>query len=416
MIQIIPRHKSFGEKLASGIGEGSSQAIQSFAQNMQNRNQDKAQAESMGDPEINKMVEAGVPFEKAFAVSMAKKQNEINKTTFEEERLAQKRNSQIEKARHEMLGFGEEEEVTASPGPIQGVNSQGKIEEDGEYGQYLRGEKQYAKDKGGILESEDINKRYKQFIENRKIKKTVSAQDKAEMAKRKYPELAAQVTGISSGRNPEGIKQLAKDQAKNDSEYWNKTQESQRSDIFKGDTVSKLKALNKKGVTASAWDRGLESLGLTQYTSEGRREFSALVKNLMTDVKSILGSQFSQKEFEFILNSHPSADFSQEANNAIIKNLEYAQDIRNEEYKIASRIKKESGGQIPPNFQELVNDHLQSYASGKFIQMQENNRLIENEKMGVPKGKVLMYDDKGEPFYASPEQVDQYTSAGATQR
>ena len=202
-------------------------------------------------------------------------------------------------------------------------------------------------------------------------------------------------------------------QAQADVKYNQELQAAARQHELKENTLNKLEQLNKKGVTGKPYEKLLEKFGLTALTSTGRREFAADVKNLITDIKSILGGQFSQFEFQTILNAYPSADFSQEANAAIIRNLKDFQDIKTKEVEFANQLKKENKGKIPEDFQTKVNEMVHEYALSKLPQMKENARKIMNEEYGIPQGNVLMFDPNGEPLNVTPDQVEYYESLGA---
>lgn len=209
-------------------------------------------------------------------------------------------------------------------------------------------------------------------------------------------------------------KQLNAEQAKADAKYYQDLQSSFKQHNLKSKTLDNLERLNAKGVTGKPYEKALEKFGLTALTSDGRREFSADVKNLITDIRSILGGQFSQAEFMVVLNAYPSADFSQGANEAIIKNLKSFQDIRSQEYKIADQLIAENGGKKPADFQSKVNSRLQEYAESKVPEIKANTNKIMAEEYGIQPGFVLMFDPQGEPLQVSPEEVEQYQSLGAT--
>jgi hypothetical protein len=208
--------------------------------------------------------------------------------------------------------------------------------------------------------------------------------------------------------------QIAKLQSQADVQYNQQLQETSKQHELKEKTLNSLEELNKKGVTGKPYEKLAEKVGLVNLTSEGRREFASGVKNLITDIRSILGSQFSQFEFQTILNAYPSADFSQEANAAIIRNLKYFEDIKSKEGEFGNQLKKENGGKLPFDFQSKVNAKVKEYAQSKLPQIKENTREIMNEQYGIPKGNVLMFDPQGEPLNVSPNDVQRYQSLGAT--
>lgn len=217
-------------------------------------------------------------------------------------------------------------------------------------------------------------------------------------------------------KSPEAVreKQLSTAQASADVKYNQELQSAEKQHKLKTKSLENLERLNKKGVTGKPYEKLLERAGLVNLTSEGRREFAADVKNLITDIRSILGSQFSQFEFQTLLNAYPSADFSQDANGAIIKNLQAFQDIRDQEFKIANQLKKENSGKIPADFQSIVNDRLNEYTQSRVPEIKENTRRIMNEEYGIRPGMILMFDPMGEPLEVPPEEAERYQSLGAT--
>ena len=206
--------------------------------------------------------------------------------------------------------------------------------------------------------------------------------------------------------------QLTKTQALSDAKYNQELQAASKQHAIKMQTLDRLEKINKKGVTGKPWEHYAEKAGLVALTSEGRREFAADVKNLITDIRSILGSQFSQFEFQTILNAYPSADFSQKANEAIIKNLKEFEKIRDKEFEIANRLKKQNGGKIPSDFQARVNEDLERYAQSRAPAIKENLQQVLKEEYGVK--NVLMFDPSGEPLDVPQDQVEHYQSLGAT--
>lgn len=206
--------------------------------------------------------------------------------------------------------------------------------------------------------------------------------------------------------------QLESSQAQADVKYNSQLQESSKQHALKEQTLDRLEQLNKKGVTGKPYEKLLEKMGFVNLTSEGRREFAADVKNLITDIRSILGGQFSNFEFQTILNAYPSADFSKEANDAIIRNLKQFQDIKSKEVVFAREIKKANGGKIPFDFQSQVNEKVHEYAQSKLGSIKENTREIMNQEYGIPKGHTLMFDDKGEPMSVPNSDVDRIVSLG----
>ncbi len=207
-------------------------------------------------------------------------------------------------------------------------------------------------------------------------------------------------------------KKLTEAQATADVEYNKKLQDSTKRTVLKRESLDRLKQLNKKGVTGKPYEKLLEKAGLIALTSEGRREFAAEVKNQFTDFKDIAGSQLTGQEFQTLSNAYPSPDFSKEANDAIIKNLEIVQDTLNEEHKIANRIKR-AYGKLPSDFQSKVNEQLEQYVHSRSDEMKNNLRLIQNEQKGIPKGHTLMIDPNGEELSVPNDKVAELESLGA---
>ncbi len=207
--------------------------------------------------------------------------------------------------------------------------------------------------------------------------------------------------------------QVQSSQAQGDVKYNQTLQESSKLNELKEKTLSRLEQLNKKGVTGKPYEKILEKIGLVNQTSEGRREFAADVKNLITDIRSILGAQFTGFEFQTILNAYPNADFSQEANAAIIKNLKEFQDIKKKEFEVASDLKKQNNGKIPVDFQSKVNDLVHEYAISRTPDIRKNTEEIMNAQYGIPKGHTLLLDPSGEPMSVPDNEVEQLIELGA---
>lgn len=208
--------------------------------------------------------------------------------------------------------------------------------------------------------------------------------------------------------------QLTKAQAQSDTKYHNELQSASKQHAVKMKTLENLERLNKKGVTGKPYEKLLEKFGLVALTSSGRREFSADVKNMITDIRSILGSQFTGFEFQTILNAYPSADFSQEANDAIISNLKEFEGIRDQEFKIEKQLIKENGGKIPENLQYKVNERLEEYANSRIPYIKANTYQIMKEEHGISPENTLMFSPEGEPLDVPSDQVEYYESLGAT--
>jgi hypothetical protein len=219
---------------------------------------------------------------------------------------------------------------------------------------------------------------------------------------------------LKSSPEYQRLQHLESSQAQADVKYNAALQETSKQHELKQQTLDRLEKLNLKGVTGKPYEKLLEKSGLVALTSDGRREFAADVKNLITDIRSILGGQFSNFEFQTILNAYPSADFSKGANEAIIKNLKSFQDIKSKEVEFAEQLKKDNKGQIPKDFQSQVNEMVRKYAANKVSDIKDNSKKIMNEEYGIPEGNVLMFDPQGEPLNVSPQDVERYESLGAT--
>lgn len=203
-------------------------------------------------------------------------------------------------------------------------------------------------------------------------------------------------------------------QAQADVKYNQQLQEASKQHALKEQTLNRLEKLNQKGVTGKPYEKLLEKSGLVAFTSDGRREFAADVKNLITDIRSILGAQFTGFEFQTILNAYPSADFSKGANEAIIKNLKDFQDIKSKEVEFSRDIKKENGGKIPQDFQSLVNERVHEYAVSKIPDIKANTMKIMNEEYGIKPGYILMFDPNGEPLNVPEDRMTEALDKGAS--
>lgn len=205
---------------------------------------------------------------------------------------------------------------------------------------------------------------------------------------------------------------LAENQARADSKYFSDLNERRSKQILKKESLSRLESMNKKRATGKAYESFLDKFGLTALTSEGRREYAAETKNQLTDFKQIAGSQLSAAEFFVLAGAYPNADFSPEANQAIIDNLKQVHDTLNKEDEIAHKLKKENKGKIPEDFQSKVNKELQEYVSKKIDKMKDNIRKIQNEQYGIPKGFTLMFDRQGEPLSVPDDKVVELIEGG----
>lgn len=238
---------------------------------------------------------------------------------------------------------------------------------------------------------------------------------KAEVERR---EKQSKIEREQEKESPEYIRgnQLATSQANADLKYQTELNERRSKQILKKESLNRLENMSKKDVTGKAYEKFLENLGLTALTSSGRREYSAEAKNQFTDFKSIVGSQMSASEFMVLSGAYPNADFTPEANKAIINNLKQIHDTLDYEYDVARQLKKDNKGKIPLDYQEKVNEKVQEYVAQKIDKIKENIRTVQNEQYGIPKGFTLMFDPEGEPLSVpdSPEEISKYEELGAT--
>ncbi len=379
MVQIIdapPRKPTFGQKLSAGVGRGldiAGQLMNEYEQkNIQKKQQQsiRSYADQLGIGDISQF-----PME-------------LQKTIIAENLKQQGKKSALQEKQNflsQLFGTNQEkssEEIKSSPSEFNPANiSDADIARAASIDPVLGRELRAAKDTA-LRE-----KRSEREFEQRKQEKS--------------PEYIRE-------------KQLTSAQAGADVKYNQELQAAHKQHEIKTQTLNRLEELNRKGVTGKPYEKLLEKFGLVSQTSEGRREFAADVKNLITDIRSILGGQFSQFEFQTILNAYPSPDFSQKANETIIKNLKEFQDIRNQEFKIAKEIKKENGGKIPNDFQSQVNDRLQEYAQSKIPEIKANTQEIMREQLGVSIGNTILLAPDGEPIAVPNEEVERLMSLGAT--
>ena len=200
-------------------------------------------------------------------------------------------------------------------------------------------------------------------------------------------------------------RELAKSQAKTDSDYYQKVKDNHKSSTKSVESLNRLEKLNKKGVTGKAYEQFLERVGLTSKTSTGRREFSSLIKNLIGDISKIVGGKVSNFEFGTLLNAVPSENFSKEANEAIIQNLLEFESIKQKEYEIANSLKMKNKGKLPEDFEEKVNNEMQKYLDKTLPEIKRNIDVL--AKQIYPEGKVPMVDENGEKQWVPYDEVDE---------
>jgi hypothetical protein len=183
-----------------------------------------------------------------------------------------------------------------------------------------------------------------------------------------------------------------------------------------GRTLDAADKLNKEGVTGGFLDQALEKAGLMQFTSEGRREFVSLAKDALKnqDIKNILGSQISQMEFKFFADATINPNFSQEANDRIIKKEKLVLRYKKLYADIANNIVRQNGGKIPRGFTAMVNEQFTKQSQG--LSKEVSTLADEFDAIqDVPSGYVLMYDKKRRPLHVPEDEVQKYSELGASQ-
>lgn len=399
MVQIIqegPKRQSFAQKLNLGVGRGLEGAQQIFDQYRQQEAmaQENEAAKRLGvdlsgiqDPKMRQEA-------LAYALQGANQQN------LEQTRQQGKTNLFKEKQGFlgQLLGGQQGQQNSMTALDAQGsANNQMEQQEGGQF------------DPSQITDAQILQLSAMDPVLGREARmaKDAAVRDKRDREKQKLAEKKT---------SPEYQRQqhLESSQAQADVKYNQQIQENAKQLELKERSLDNLDRLNKKGVTGKAWEKAAEKLGFINITSEGRREFASEQKNLITDIRSILGSQFSQFEFQTILNAYPSPDFSQEANAAIIKNQKEFVNIKKKEKEFADQLKKENGGKLPFDYQAQVNEMVHEYASSRLPEIKANTRKILNEEYGIPKGHTLMFDANEEPLSVPDSEVERYIDLGAT--
>ncbi len=395
MVQILrapERKPSVGQRLSQGLGRGLEMGAQMYAKKQgeelaQAQNQAKMQHE-MQFEEMKQKLQA----QRAMELEQAK-QGLIGQRTKELEGMKQEGRQNLQVQKQELLNeiFGQK------PGQEQQMQEPGQSQQQSSYDPLKISDADIAR-----ASSMDPNLgRELRAARDTALREQRSERDFQERLKEKSPEFQRE-------------QQISKEQAQADVKYNKELQETAKQHELKEKTLTNLEKLNKKGVTGKPWEKLAEKFGLVNVTSEGRREFAAEVKNLITDIRSILGGQFSTFEFQTILNAYPSADFSKGANEAIIKNLKEFQNIKKKEVQFANEMKKENKGKVPEDFQSKVNERVHEYAQSRLSEIKQNTQKIMAEEYGIKPGNVLMLDPQGEPLDVSPEEVERYQSLGAT--
>lgn len=395
MVQIIPNNqrRSFGEQVLAGLNEAAPGIQQYFQQQQQQQQQEmQMQQENQTAKQLGLDL-SGIADPKTrqqmFSLAMQggnQKQLEMLKQQGKQQQINQK-----QEFLSQLFGGGQQQ-------PAQGMNGQSQ---EGEMNQGYNPLKISDAD---IAQASAVDPNLGRLLQQQKdvaLREQRAERDFQERQKAKSPETQRE-------------QQVTKEQASADVKYNQTLQEASKQHELKEQTLDRLEKLNKKGVTGKPYEKLLEKAGLVALTSEGRREFAADVKNLITDIRSILGAQFTGFEFQTILNAYPSPDFSKGANTSIIKNLKEFQDIKKKEVEFAQKLKKENNGKVPLDFQSKVNEMVRDYAASRLPEIKENTRKIMAEEYGIKQGNVLMLDPSGEPLDVSPEDVERYEALGAT--
>ncbi len=210
--------------------------------------------------------------------------------------------------------------------------------------------------------------------------------------------------------------QLTKAQADQDIKYHSELQNRMKKTVLKEESLNRIEKVIKKGVTGKPIDQILENMGLISKTSEGRRELAAEVKNQYTDFKEVAGSQLSGMEFQVLSGAYPNANFSKEANLAIVKNLRIVSDTLKKEHEFSEKLKKENGGKLPEDFQSKVNEKLFDYIESKKQEIHKNTVEILNSQHKIRPGYTLMFEEGNEtkPMEIPDSEVDKFLEMGDT--
>lgn len=389
MVQIIQENKkpTFSQKLNIGLGRGLETGSQLFAQHKQEQmkeQQKKAVSSLMG----NEIANLPENLQKLFVDYTLKGQNE---QALNAQKLAW--NNQKLRAIETERGL--------EPGSLQAYESDPAMAE------------RITKPSKPVTGSEPVPKNISQSIKKVLSNNPNANADELRIAMDEegipptYSNPYTENRRRMEESSPETLreKQIATAQASSDVKYISDLNQSRSKQILKKSSLDRLKAMSKKKATGKAYEKFLENMGLTALTSEGRREFAAEVKNQFTDFKQIAGSQLSAQEFFILAGAYPNPDFSPEANEAIIKNLEDVHDTLDKELEISQKLIKENKGKIPDNVQQKVNNELQDYVSNKTEKMKDRIKLIMNEQYGIPKGFTLMFDKDGEPLSVPEHEV-----------
>ena len=224
-------------------------------------------------------------------------------------------------------------------------------------------------------------------------------------------DLAAQEGEIDKARD----KAIEAAQAQKDVAFVEEQAKAGEASVKQLDTLKAGRKLNSEGVTGKNWDIAMNAAGLVNYTSAGYREFASYAKEAVKNqnIKSVVGSQMSQREFQFFVDATINPNFSQEANNRVLMKEEIAARMTQLYSDITAGVIEQNGGKIPRGIHQQVNKEF-SIQSKK---LQEELAIVAQDYEAiqyVPPGKVLMYDEKRRPLHVDADKVAEATALGAT--
>src|ERR1044071_2892401 len=199
---------------------------------------------------------------------------------------------------------------------------------------------------------------------------------------------------------------LAGDQAKEDIKFYNDQIDQIPKLLSKEKTMQQAEALNEEGATGSLYDQALERAGLVGLTSDGRREFTSIAKDVIKNenMKAVVGSQMSREEFKFFVDATINPNFSKEANARIIRKENLALRYGKLYADITNQIVQNNEGVIPERLQAKVNDEFR-IQSQKIAEEVKKNELEYRMIKSVPKGFTLMYDKDRNPLHVPNNKV-----------
>lgn len=202
---------------------------------------------------------------------------------------------------------------------------------------------------------------------------------------------------------------IAKEQAKKDVEF------AQKQTALIPEIMAQMKTLKEaiplvlSGAGGGIIDQVFESLGLLQYTSSGRRELTSVAKDSLKNIgmREMMGGKVSNLEFSFFENSTISPKFSKDANLRIIKKEMLALKYKELYAHTAQRLRDESGGRIPENFQHKVNKEYTKAIEPLNKQLKVLHKEFDLITK-VPKDKVLMFNKKGQPVHVPKKEAHKF--------